>query len=161
MRKKQTYFLLRKKLYVLNFELQYFTGVWDDDFQYTELKGSYAKTDEIPYCYKIKLRTFKTTFLPDLVWDANVTGLLHPLWKAADITTPMQCYKSSPTMLWLCFGLLSFLFQHRKQGFLKTLCYIMVVITVFSYLVVGLCLRIWENSEIKCSSGRSCCLFWK
>lgn len=57
-------------------------------------------------------------------------GLSHPLWKAADITTPMQCYKSSHTMLWLYFGLLPFLFQHRKQCFLRILCFIMEVITV-------------------------------
>lgn len=83
-------------------------------------------------------------------------GLSHPLWKAADITTPMQCYKSSHTMLWLYFGLLPFLFQHRNQGFLNTLCYIMEVVTVFSYLVFGHWLRkiLGENSEIKCS-GRS------
>lgn len=90
-------------------------------------------------------------------------GISHPLWKAAAITTPMQRYKSSHTMPWLYFGLLPFLFQHRKQGFLKTLCYIMEVIAVFSYLVFGLWLRkiLGENSEIKCSSGRSCCLSWK
>lgn len=84
--------MLRKKLYALNFESQSFTGVWDDDFQFTESNASYAKTDEIPYCYKIKLRTFKTTFVPDLVYFMRCKcHLAFHIHCGKQQTSPLPC----------------------------------------------------------------------
>lgn len=94
---KKATILVRKKIwhrhpqYVPNFESQFFTGAWRDGLYFKDKRTAMQKLMKYHTFTKPnwELSKLYLCLIWFIIWDENIIGISHPLWKTPNVTMPM------------------------------------------------------------------------